>query len=120
MKISQLCLLTFLFLFARNTEAQNTQQLLTKFYFESDLPILDSSGFEYSDVYSQSGSSWAIDSFPESVVFHNRMSYQNSINPNSSYDIRIGKGGQLYSFRGAFGESVPPQWVNPNWVQPSY
>jgi hypothetical protein len=120
MKISQLCLLTFLFLFARNTEAQTPQELLTKFYFESDLPIVDSSGFDYSDVYSQSSSSWAIDSFPESVVFHNQMSYQNSINPNTSYDIRIGKGGQLYSFRGVFGESVPPQWVNPNWVQPSY
>ena len=120
MKIIQLCLLTFLFLFARNTEAQTPQELLTKFYFESDLPILDSTGFDYSDVYSQSGSSWAIDSFPESVVFQNQMSYQNSINPNTSYDIRIGKGGQLYSFRGVFGESVPPQWVNPNWVQPSY
>jgi hypothetical protein len=120
MKITQLCLLTFLFLFARNTEAQTPQELLTKFYFESDLPILDSTGFDYVDVYSQSGSSWAIDSFPESVVFHNQMSYQNSIEPNTSYDIRIGKGGQLYSFRGVFGESVPPQWVNPNWVQPSY
>ena len=120
MKISQLCLLTFLFLFARNAEAQTPQELLTKFYFESDLPILDSSGFEYSDTYTNSGSIWTVDSFPESVVFHNRMSYQNSINPNSSYDIRIGKGGQLYSFRGTFGESVPPQWVNPNWVQPSY
>jgi hypothetical protein len=120
MKISQLCLLTFLFLFARNTEAQTPQELLTKFYFESDLPIVDSSGFDYSDVYSQSGSSWAIDSFPESVVFHNQMSYQSTTNPNTSYDIRIGKGGQLYSFRGSFGESVPPQWVNPNWVQPSY
>ena len=81
---------------------------------------MDSSGFDYSDVYSQSASSWTVDSFPESVVFHNQMSYQNSINPNTSYNIRIGKGGQLYSFRGPFGESVPPQWVNPNWVQPSY
>ncbi len=120
MKKNQLVLLPLLFLFARNTEAQTPQELLTKFYFESDLPIVDSSGFDYSDVYSQSSSSWAIDSFPESVVFHNQMSYQNSINPYTSYDIRIGKGGQLYSFRGTFGESVPPQWVNPNWVQPSY
>ena len=112
----------FLFgLFSINTvDAQNPQELLTKFYFQSDLPIVDSSGFDYSDVYSQSASSWTVDSFPESVVFHNQMSYQNSINPNTSYNIRIGKGGQLYSFRGAFGESVPPQWVNPNWVQPSY
>ena len=120
MKNIQLFLFTLLFLVTQNTEAQIEDSLLTKFYFDSDLPILDSSGFDFVDVYSPSGSSWAIDSFPESVVFHNQMSYQNSINPNTSYDIRIGKGGQLYSFRGVFGESVPPQWVNPNWVQPSY
>ena len=28
----------------------------------------------------------------------------------NSYQIRIGKGGNLYSLRGAFGESVPPQF----------
>ena len=120
MKKADLYLFLLLFLFAQNVCAQNADSLLTKFYFESGLPIIDSTGFDYSDDYSQSGSSWAIDSFPESVVFHNQMSYQSTTNPNTSYDIRIGKGGQLYSFRGSFGEAVPPQWVNPNWVQPSY
>ena len=100
--------------------AQNPQELLTKFYFESELPLIDSNGFTFSENYTNSGSVWTVDSFPESVVFHNQLSYQNSNDPYKSYDIRIGKGGHLYSFRSSFGESVPPQWVNPNWVQPSY
>jgi len=33
----------------------------------------------------------------------------------SSFTARIGKGGQLYSLRGAFGESVPPQGVGNPW-----
>lgn len=112
----------FLFglLIGHNIEAQNSEQLLTDFYFDSNLPLLDSSGFNYTADYSNSGSSWTIDSFPESVVFHKQLSYENTLSPSTSYDIRIGKGGQLYSFRGVFGESVPPQWVNPNWVQSSY
>jgi hypothetical protein len=110
----------FGFFIIQNVIAQNTQQLLTKFYFESDIPLLDSNGFTFSDTYTNSGSIWTVDSFPESVVFHNQISYQNSTDPYKSYDIRIGKGGHLYSFRSSFGESVPPQWVNPNWVQPSY
>ena len=112
----------FLFglLIVKNTQAQNSEQLLTDFYFDSSLPLLDSSGFNYTADYTLSSSSWAIDSFPESVVFQKQLSYENTLDPSTSYDIRIGKGGQLYSFRGVFGESVPPQWVNPNWVQPSY
>ena len=74
MKKIQLFLFTLLFLVTQNTEAQIEDSLLTKFYFDSDLPILDSSGFDYVDVYSPSASSWAIDSFPESAVFHNQMS----------------------------------------------
>lgn len=113
-------LLLFGLLIGHNIEAQNSEQLLTDFYFDSNLPLLDSSGFNYTADYSNSGSSWTIDSFPESVVFHKQLSYENTLSPSTSYDIRIGKGGQLYSFRGVFGESVPPQWVNPNWVQSSY
>jgi hypothetical protein len=33
----------------------------------------------------------------------------------NSFTVRIGKGGQLYSLRGAFGESVPPQGVGNPW-----
>ncbi|MGY8951725.1 MAG: hypothetical protein ACKVJW_08060, partial [Flavobacteriales bacterium] len=67
-----------------------------------------------------SNSFWAIDSFSESSVFKAEMSYVSNIDTTKNYNIRIGKGGQLYSFRGNFGESVPPQWVHPNWVDSSY
>jgi len=33
----------------------------------------------------------------------------------NSFTARIGKGGQLYSLRGAFGESIPPQGVGNPW-----
>ena len=42
------------------------------------------------------------------------------IDESKGYVIRIGKGGQIYSFTSSFGESVPPQWVNPNWIDSSF
>ena len=58
--------------------------------------------------------------FLKSIVFQAEMTYDNSDNPSQSYKIRIGKGGQIYSFTSLFGESVPPQWVNPNWIDTSF
>ena len=88
--------------------------------FKSDIGLLDSSGFNFTKNYTYSNSFWAIDSFSESSVFKAEMSYVSNIDTTKNYNIRIGKGGQLYSFRGNFGESVPPQWVHPNWVDSSY
>ena len=100
--------------------SQNMDSLLTSLYFNDGAISSDTNGFDFNVVYNTSPTYWAIDSFPESVVFNAELSYDNPLDSNQSYQIRIGKGGQLYSFRSAFGESVPPQWRSSNLVQPSY
>ena len=44
----------------------------------------------------------------EQQVFHGEMTHRQD--KNNSFKLRIGKGGQVYSLRGPFGESVPPSW----------
>jgi hypothetical protein len=70
--------------------------------------------------FSSSGSSWAL-THSESNVFSVRMQHtqKNSSGgtiTNRSWDLRIGKAGQIYSLRSAFGEATAPQWRNPNGV----
>jgi len=100
--------------------AQNTDSLISSLYFNDGLSILDSNGFNFNLSYYPSTSDWGIDSFPESIVFDAELSYENILDSTQSYQIRIGKGGQLYSFRGSFGESVPPQWRPVGWALPTY
>ena len=100
--------------------AQNTDSLISSLYFNDGLSVLDSSGFNFNLSYYPSTSDWGIDSFPESVVFDAELSYENILDSTQSYQVRIGKGGQLYSFRGSFGESVPPQWRPTGWALPTY
>lgn len=77
--------------------------------------------FGISHNYSSSGSAWAVD-FAESEVFQARLSHQqNKLDclgntnlhrvPEQSWQLRVGKGGQIYSLRGdSFGEAMPPQF----------
>ena len=55
--------------------------------------------------YTPSKSLWA-EGLDERQVFHAQI--QHDQNENNSFTLRIGKGGQVYSLRGPFGESVPP------------
>lgn len=105
---------------AFQSNSQDLDYLLTRMPFNSNISLLDSNGFNFTKNYTSSGSSWLIDSFPENVVFKAEMSYENFNNPSQSYKVRIGKGGQIYSLTSMFGESVPPQWVNPNWIDTSF
>lgn len=90
---------------------QKTDHLLTAVFPKNILASLDTSGFHFTKTYTPTTSTWAIsDIFPESIVFQSELSYESSKTPENSYQLRIGKGGQIYSFRGPFGESVPPQW----------
>ena len=57
--------------------------------------------------YYPSGSSWQKD-LDERWVFHREIKHEQD--EHNSFALRIGKGGQIYSLRGAFGESVPPSW----------
>lgn len=57
--------------------------------------------------YQPSGSVWD-QRLDESQVFQFEMKHQQSA--DDSYALRVGKGGQIYSLRGPFGESLPPSW----------
>jgi hypothetical protein len=57
--------------------------------------------------YYPSGSTWQQD-LNEQWVFHREIKHEQDA--NNSFALRVGKGGQIYSLRGPFGESVPPSW----------
>lgn len=72
------------------------------------------------ETFISSGSAWAL-THSEADGFLTRMQHtqRNSDGetiPNRSWDLRIGRGGQIYSFQSAFGEAIAPQWRNPNGV----
>ena len=46
----------------------------------------------------------------EPNLFQAEMSHINEANPNRSWKIRVGSGGNIYSFRGIYGEAMPPQY----------
>ena len=54
-----------------------------------------------------SKSSW-LAGLDERTVFKQELVHTQD--PNRSFRLRIGRGGQIYSLRGPFGESVPPSW----------
>ena len=100
--------------------SQNADSLLSALYFNNGAKVLDSNGFKFDSTFSSTPTYWAVDSFSENVVFNVELSYNNPADSSESYQIRIGKGGQLYSFRSSFGESVPPQFRPAAWAKPSY
>ena len=57
--------------------------------------------------YTPSGSLWDA-RLDERWVFHCELRHEQDA--WNSFALRIGKGGQVYSLRGPFGESVPPSW----------
>lgn len=83
---------------------------------ENTFKPLDKKGFNFTKEHTptNSNSTWAITHFPESAPFKAELAYKNTSNPDNNYQLRIGKGGQIYSFIGSFGESVPPQYRAPN------
>jgi hypothetical protein len=68
--------------------------------------------------FKPSGSTWA-DGLDERSVFHAELGWRGT--RGRRYDLRVGRGGQIYSLRGPFGESVPPQvhegapWIDEVW-----
>lgn len=59
--------------------------------------------------FSPSGSAWATN-WGEEYVFLARLQHVEENRPSRSWDLRLGKGGQIYSLRSTFGEALPPQW----------
>ena len=57
--------------------------------------------------FTPSGSIWA-EGLDEAQVFLAELAHRQGA--DDSFAVRVGKGGQIYSLRGPFGESVPPSW----------
>ncbi|WP_159020752.1 T9SS type A sorting domain-containing protein [Algibacter sp. L3A6] len=68
--------------------------------------------------FEPSGSSWG-ETLDEQDVYLARLKHISDA--NNTWDLRIGKGGQIYSFIGPYGEGVPPsskshsQWNDEVW-----
>jgi dienelactone hydrolase len=74
-------------------------------------PAYDATQFSATRELDPSGSAWT-PSFNEAHVMDTRLSQQSEDGQNNqSWDLRVGRGGQIYSLRTPeLGETVPPQW----------
>ena len=68
----------------------------------------------FSTIYRPSGSTWQ-EGLDETQVFLLEMEHTQDDDENANYCLRIGRGGQIYSLRGCFGESTPPSWRDPSY-----
>ncbi len=89
--------------------------LLDVFPDSPSIPELIYQGqLSFTNVYSPSGSQWA-PGLDEREVFLASLKHTGDF--DSAWEIRLGKGGQLYSIRGFFGETQAPQsQPNAHWV----
>ncbi len=110
-KLANLLLTSLLICGVQLTLSQSYQQKLCSIFPDTSGPTASVVGnFQYQTTFSNSGSMWEID-WNESEVFHNLITYSNPNNPYQSFELRMGKGGQVYSFKSnGFGEALPPQW----------
>ncbi len=120
-QIVQLFLIGLFIVFSyQNGFSQNLDSLKTAVFPDDGLAPFETSPLTFTKDYLPSNSFWA-SPFPESTVYHSLLKYEHPTDPNHSFEIRVGKGGNIYSFIGSFGESVPPQypaiapWVDEVW-----
>ena len=102
--LSALCYLAT----AKPACAQSLDSMRLHVFAPSDLAPDASENVEFSQQYTPSGSTWLLD-FDESSVFQAEMNIAAPGSEFNSYQIRIGKGGNLYSlraFRGVRASSV--------------
>jgi hypothetical protein len=99
------------------------QHGLTSVFPDNGPSMIETKGFSFSKTYSSSGSSWST-TWNENRVFEAMFKYENENHINEEYELRIGQGGQIYSFITSTGEAIPPQfrtdskeapWVDEVW-----
>ena len=102
---------------------QSYNQKITSFFQDNGLESTGGGTFNFTTNYSSSNSTWQLD-WDESHVFQSLMSYTDNSNTNQSFELRFGKGGQIYSLKMGgvednnpnnngslnFGEILPPQY----------
>jgi hypothetical protein len=107
--IKKVILFVNLFLIVPQLISQNSPKGLFSVFSEQEIATDTNGSFEFSTDYNNSDSSWEID-WSETHVFLNMMKYTHPTNANKSFELRLGKGSQVYSFKSSFGEAIPPQW----------
>ena len=92
----------------------NSSRLLLDVFPESTAQVAKTTrgNTEHSFAFTPTNSIWG-EGLNEENVFHLEMKHQQ--NDDNSFALRIGKGGQIYSLRGPFGESVPPSSLYSPW-----
>lgn len=98
-----------LFLIKFQLNSQNSPKGLFSVFSEQEITTDTNGVFSFSTMFSNSDSHWEID-WSETHVFLNMMKYTHPTDVNKSFELRLGKGGQVYSFKSNFGEAIPPQW----------
>ncbi len=93
------------------SEALAGEKDLLSVFPESTFHAADPGTATASFDFAASPGPWA-EGMDERDVF--QVSLKHSQDPLNSYELRVGKGGQIYSLQGAFGESVPPSWRSGN------
>ena len=107
--IKRIALYISLFLTIPHIFTQNSPKGLFNFFAEQQIATDTNGSFTFSTEYSNSGSHWEVD-WSETNVFLNMMKYTHPTDSNKSFELRLGKGAQVYSFKSSFGEAIPPQW----------
>lgn len=92
---------------ATGSDAKRDAARLLDVFPASVVQAKDGGRTVFSSDFSPSGSLWA-EGLVERDVFAVEMKHDGSA--EDSFALRMGKGGQIYSLRGAFGESLPPSW----------
>ena len=77
---------------------QSYNQKITSFFQDNGLVSSNGGIFNFTTNYSSSNSTWQLD-WDESHVFQSLMSYTDDFNTNQSFELRFGKGGQIYSLK---------------------
>jgi len=116
MRIFQLCLLVLTTNLALAETPVGTSPLLDLFPASSAPSFLDKpSEFVVSQQFRlwTSRSKWA-EGLDEKKVFHVYLTHRSVA--ERSWEIRIGKGGQMYSLVSSFGEAMPPQSLENPWM----
>ncbi len=92
-----------------NPSTESAESLILDLFPESvaQVPPDHRGKTAFSSRFTPSGSLWD-ERLNEKQVFHLEIAHRQDA--DNSFQLRVGKGGQVYSLRGPFGESVPPSW----------
>jgi hypothetical protein len=95
-------------LYAVAAGATVNDQLLDLYPPSTQSTVPGNWAYSQSNSVNLSGSIWN-PGFDENDVYHGLLKHEQAGSASKSWEIRLGKGGQIYSIRSQFGEAIPPQ-----------